>query len=164
MVAVFMQTKNIHFFNNWFLGIDVWLSQRGPYYVWPSLVWVSMEDLNINVKGASITFLFLHFAMQIQIKKWDTPKDDRKFQIADKNMEILLDELTRKHGWKSDPDPAKIRELIAKNAWLRMIISSVGVQNAYALNVLSGLLHERMNPINQSNELNFDLLDSKLKG
>lgn len=155
-----MQTKNWHFYSNWFLGADAWMAARGPYYILPAIVWVSLEDLNLNVKGASVTFLFLNIAFQIQIKRWDRPIDDRKYQINDKNMELMLDELKHKHGWRADPDPAKIRAIVAKTAWLRQILAATGVQNAYTLNVLSSLLQQEKQTSSAS-ELNFDLIDTK---
>lgn len=157
-----MQSKSLHFYSNWFLGFDAWKSARGPYYVWPAIVWVSLEDLNLNVKGASLTLMFLNFYLQLQLKKWDKAFDDRKYIINDKEMELLLDELKGKHGWRIDPDAAKIREIVSKNNWMRQIFSSVGVRNAYALGVLSAILHqEKSADVSNKNEINFDLIGSK---
>ena len=157
-----MKSSNIHLFGEWFVGVEAWLESRGPYHLIPSLVWVSMEDLDLNVRGTSLTFLFWNVAFQFHLRKWHRVFDDRQYQISDDSMELILDEMQRKHGWAVEPDAAKIREMVSKTPWLRQIYANGGEKNSYAIGVVSNMLKQKALEKQQEGSLSLDSLESSL--
>jgi hypothetical protein len=130
----------VHLFGEWFVGLEVWKEPKGPYHLWPVPVWVAMEDMDIHVRGGSLSLVFWNSVFQIHIKKWHRLLDDRGFLIEDEEMSALLDELQRRHGWIVEPDAAKIRKMISKTPWLRTIFANGGLKNSYAIALLSQML------------------------
>lgn len=135
-----MKSPSWRIHKDWFLGFEGWKEPRGPYYVIPTIVIVPMEDLNINIRGTSLSFLWFNIGFQIHIKKWDRMLDDRKYEIEDNDMLIILDELQSRYGWKDEPDAAVIRKIVSKTPWLRQILANSGVGNSYAIKVISDLM------------------------
>lgn len=135
-----MKSATMHLFGEWFVGVEGWKIHRGPYHLLPSVVWVSMDDVQLNVRQGGVAIVFLNVGLQFHVKRWTRVMDDRGYQIDDTDMGLLLDELEQRHGWKTTPDAAKIRRFIEKKPWLRQIFANDGVNNVYACGVLSNLL------------------------
>jgi hypothetical protein len=152
-----MRSSNVHLFGEWFFGVEGWIESKGPYHLLPSIVWVTMEDLDLNVRGTSLSFLLWNKAL----KKWHRVLDDRQHQISDDSMECILDEMQRKHGWTVEPDAAKIRDLVSKTPWLRQIYANGGDRNSYAIGVVSNMLKQKALETKDSS-LSLDALENNL--
>lgn len=140
-----MKTRNFHILNGFFVGLESWIDHQGPYHLLPSIIWIPMEDININVRASSISFIFIKWIFQINIKKWSLIRDNKEYYIEDSLMEKILEELKNKYGWGVYPDAAKIRELIRKNKWLKVIFLNGGAMNHHTLSLLSDMLKDENN-------------------
>jgi hypothetical protein len=153
-----VKSTNLHLFGNWFIGFTGWSEVNGPYHIWPALVWVKMEDINLSVRGTSLTMLWWNKAFQWQWKKWERMEDDRGHVISDEQMEGILNEMRGRYGWLVDPDAAKIRKVVEKTGWLRQIFANSGEKNTYAIALLSNAIkqpmhHEDLSQKNQKKAL-----------
>lgn len=159
-----MKSSNIPIFGKWFIGFEGWVEHKGPYYLLPSFIFVAMEDLNLQVRGSSLSFLIWNLNFQVHFKEWSQLNSVKNYTISDATMEIIIDELEDKYGWNPIPDAVKVREVVENNHWLKQIYANGGEKSIYAIGLLSNMLKSGSSKIKNEDSLSLSTLEKRLEG
>lgn len=150
-----MRSPNLTLSKKTHANISIRSLNESPFFILPSIYFISKHDVNIEIEGYSLGFIWARWCFQINLRKQAWTKSSSNIDLSKAN--ILSQKMSELY---SGPplDPTSIVKAFDKNKWLKELINRNVDQSYYALLIIKEVSKEeqyKKDPI-KNVDLNFN--------
>ena len=159
-----MRSPNLSLGKRKHVNLIIKHTSESPFFLFPSVYFIPMHDVNLEIEGFSFGFCFLKTSAQINFRRASWPKKPANVDLARANA--LSSKMAEIYG--AGPDAIAIVNTFERNRWLKELTSRGVDETHYGLKIIREAAKESASkreethlsiPKNPSQEVKIDGLD-----
>lgn len=150
-----MRSPNLNISKNTHLNIIIKNTKESPFFLIPSLFYISKHDVNLEIEGISLGFVFAKWSFQLNIRTNSWKKFNASMDLVKANS--ISQKIQDMYG-SSSADAGTILRAFENNKWLKELTSRGIEQSYYGLLVIKEVSNEEQHKktVNKNSDFNID--------